>query len=142
MTIISATCAIGDELVDSGSFLRTQVSACGDMHILDGAPACAVTVHPGLSRHTRIGYGGVRLSEWGFAVRGWIKYRGNVEEALRNVSTMHDSLVGALVGGSIANCASLDTWVNTTSFDPDHAWNFGGPDYLLVTANVTAKEDP
>jgi hypothetical protein len=46
MTLVAATCALIDDIVDSGSFLRTQVSAC-DFGILDSMPACALTIRPG-----------------------------------------------------------------------------------------------
>lgn len=141
MTLVMATCAIIDDLVDSGSFLRTQVSAC-DYGILDSMPACAITLRPGLSPISYIAYGSVAEITWGLLAQGWIKDTGSVTETLGRIITIHDSLRGAIVGGSIANCASLTTRVVSISHSPDIVWNFGGPDYFLVTANVTAREDP
>lgn len=141
MTLLSATCALIDDICDSGSFLRTQVSAC-DFGILDTMPACALTVRPGQSSFEYIGYGGVSEDTWGITVEGWVKNLGSVEQTLANVIHMHDALKGAINSGSRANCASLTTRVVSMRHNPNEAFTFGGPDYLLVTANVTAREDP
>jgi hypothetical protein len=89
-----------------------------------------------------IGYGSVSDIRWGITVEGWVKHTGNVEETLANVIHMHDALRAAVTGGSRANCASLTTRVDSMRHNPNEAFTFGGPDYLLVTANVTAREDP
>lgn len=140
MTLRTAVCALVDGLVESGSFLRTQVSAC-DFGILDTMPASAVTVRPGLSSFTVIGYGGVTEDAWGLLVQGWIRDAGVVTETLTRVIEMHDALKGA-ISGSVTNSASLVSRVASISHSPDVVWNFGGPDYFLVTANVIAREDP
>jgi hypothetical protein len=141
VTLKAAASAIIDDLVESGSFLRTQVSAC-DYGILDTAPASAVTLRPGLSSFSYIGYGGVSEDTWGVLVQGWVKDTGSVTETLGRVIDMHDALKGAVNGGSNANNATLTTRVQSFQHDPNTVWNFGGPDYFLVTANVTAREDP
>jgi hypothetical protein len=141
MTLKAAASAIIDDLVDSGSFLRTQVSAC-DYGILDGGPACAVTLRPGLSSFSYIGYGGVSEDTWGVLAQGWVQDTGSVTETLGRVIDMHDALKGAVNGGSIANTPVLTTRVQSLTHNPDVVWNFGGPDYFLVTANVTVREDP
>jgi hypothetical protein len=142
MTSLATACAIVDELVDSGSFLRTQVSAC-DFGIMDTAPACAVTVRPAVSTfNTLAGYGHVSIDTWGYSVRGWVKDTGNVVQTLANVYHMQDALRGALTGGSIANCASLSTRVTSMTHNQENFYDFGGNDYLLVDAAVQATEDP
>jgi hypothetical protein len=105
-------------------------------------PACAITIRPGQTGITYIGYGNVSDISWGLTVEGWIKNLGNVEQTLANVIHIHDAMRAAIVSGSRANCASLTTWVDSMRHNPNEAFTFGGPDYLLVTANVTAKEDP
>jgi hypothetical protein len=144
MTLLAATCALVDDIVDSGSFLRTEVSAC-DFGVLGETAACAVTVRPGVSSFNYIGYGGVTECTWGLTVSGWVEDTGNVTETLANVIHMHDALraaIVAIVGGSRANCASLTTRVTAMSHNPDVVYNYGGPDFLLVNAMVTAREDP
>lgn len=141
MTLLAATCALIDDIVDSGSFLRTQVSAC-DFGILDSMPACAVTIRPSQSSMEYIGYGSVSDIRWGLNVEGWVKHTGDVEQTLANVIHIHDALRAAIIGGSRANCGSLTTWVDSMRHNSNEAFTFGGPDYLLVTANVTAREDP
>ena len=138
MSAITAACCLIDALVDSGSFLRTQVSAC-DFGIMNNAPACAVIVRPSVSNFSYdYGYNGRRT--WGWNVLGWIQGTADPEDILRRIITMHDSLYGALTGGSIANCASLTTRVRSISHDWTTITQISGRDYWLVQAAVTAEE--
>jgi hypothetical protein len=142
MTVKSAASAIVDDIVDSGSFLRTQVSAC-DFGVIDTGGACCVVVRPGFSSsHEYIGYGGVSEDSWRFRVMGYIKFSGDVADTMGKVLDMHDALKGAVNGGSRANCASLTTRVNSIEHNPDEMLEIGGMFYSQVTANVTAREDP
>jgi len=141
MTILAAACKLVDEIVDSGSFNRTEVSAC-DFGIMGLAPTCAVTIRPSNSSFRRIGYGSVGEQLWGFSVRGWVQDQGNVAELLANVYHMHDALYSSVNGGSIVNNEQYTTWIETFSHNQDNLWNFGGPDYQLVEAHVVVKEDP
>jgi len=142
MTIKAAASAIIDDLVDSGSFLRTQVSAC-DFGILDGGGGCAVIVRPGISSMNYIGFGGVSEDTWGFLVHGYVNDTGNVVETMTRVLDMHDALKGAINGGSNANNSQYTTRVVSTNHNPDATWvSLGGREFLLVTANVTTREDP
>jgi hypothetical protein len=139
MTIKTAASAIVDDLVDSGSFLRTQVSAC-DFGVLDNMSTCAVTVEPNLSTFRYIGYGGVREDSWGFMVTGWVRDMGDVEGTLGRMYDMHDALIGAVNGGSIANCASLYTRVESIQVLPP--LSLAGGDVFMVQANTVSREDP
>lgn len=141
MTMLKATCAIVDQFVESGSFLRTEISAC-DFGILDSGPTSAITVRPSVSSFTRIGYGGLSEDVWGFSVRGWVQDTGNVPKMLADVIHMHDAIKTTIAGGSMVNCASLSTWVVSMSHSQDNFWNFGGHDYLIVEATVQSREDP
>lgn len=141
MTMVKATCALVDQFVEAGSFLRTEVSAC-DMGILDTGPASAITIRPAVSSFTRIGYGGLSENVWGFSVRGWVQDMGNVVDLLANVVHIHDAIRETIAAGSMVNCASLTTWVTSMTHNQDTFWNFGGHDYLIVEATVQAREDP
>ena len=141
MTILGAACALVDDIVESGSFLRSQVSAC-DYGIMEENPACAVTIRPANSTFNYIGYGNVAEQTWGFSVRGWIKSEGDVEGSLADVFHMHDALYTAINGGSNANNSQYTTRVVAFVHNQDSLWNFGGPDYQLVEATVTVREDP
>jgi hypothetical protein len=142
VTIKAAASAIIDDLVDSGSFLRTQVSAC-DYGVLDTSGGCAVVVRPGNSTMEQIGYGGGELNTWGFIVQGYVRDTGNVTEFLGRVYDMHDALREAINTGTNANTAMLTTKVVSTLHSPDTSFvSPGGNDFSLVTANVTAREDP
>jgi hypothetical protein len=139
MTMMTAACALIDDLVDSGSFLRTQVSAC-DYGILDQMPACAVTLRPGLSTFDSEGFGHFFADHWGWSVEGWVQDSGDVEQTLKSIITMHDSLRGAIVAGSITNTNTRAAHVTSITHNPQSVWNFGGPDYFLVTATVQVSE--
>lgn len=141
MTIKTAACAIIDDLVDSGSFLRTQVSAC-DFGLLDAGPTCVVILRPGLSTFESVAYGGVLENTWGLIAQGWIKDTGSVTEDLGRVWDMHDALLGAISGGSNANGPTLLTRVVSMSHDPNSLFVFGGNGYFLVNATITSREDP
>ena len=141
MTILAAACRLVDEIVDSGSFARTEVSAC-DFGIMGLAPTCAITIRPSNSSFSRVGYGGVGEQRWGFSVRGWVKDAGDVKKLLTDVYHMHDAMYSSINGGSIANTDIYTTWVETIGHNQDNIWNFGGPDYQLVEAHVVVREDP
>jgi len=143
MTIKAAASAIIDDLVDSGSFLRTQVSAC-DYGILDTAGAgCAVVVRPGISTMSYVGFGGVSEDTWGFLAQGFVVETGDVVQTMTRVLEMHDALKGAIVAGSNANNSQYTTRVVSINHNPDATWlSLGGREYLLVTANITTREDP
>ncbi len=141
MTMLTATCALVDQFVEAGSFLRTEVSAC-DFGILDAGPTSAITIRPAVSSFNRIGYGGLSENVWGFSVRGWVRDKGSVTELLENVVHMHDAIRGTIAAGSMVNCASLTTWVTSMTHNQDVFWNVGGNDFLYVEATVQAREDP
>lgn len=142
MTAVLAACALVDDLVGSGSFTNLQVSACDYGILTTRANACAVTVRPALSGFEILGYGSVTKDVWGFQVDGWVQDSGDVVKTLANVIIMHDALKGAIVGGTVTNCASRQSRITSMQHVPDQAWNFGGPDYFKVTANVQVEEDP
>lgn len=141
MTILGAACALFDDIVESGSFLRTQVSAC-DFGILNDSPTCAVTIRPANSTFNYIGYGGVAEQTWGFSVRGWVKDTADVPKMLEDVYHMHDALYSAINSGSNANNQQYTTRVVSFVHNQDNIWNFGSTDYHLVEATVTVREDP
>jgi hypothetical protein len=141
VSIKTAASAIIDDLVSSGSFHRTQVSAC-DYGVLDMGGGCAVVVRPGLSTFQRIGYGGGREDTWGLTAEGYVQDTGNVAETLRAVLDMHAALIGAIDYGTDGNTDPLTTRVVSISHNPDVVYGFGGRDYFRVTANVQSREDP
>ena len=142
MTMKTAASAIIDDLVESGSFLRGQVSAC-DYGVLDTGGGCAVVVRPGNSSLEVIGYGGIELNTWGFTVQGYIKDQGNVVQLLTGVYDMHDALREAINTGTCANNTLMTTKVNGFLHNPDVSFiSPGGQDFALVTATVTTREDP
>jgi hypothetical protein len=141
MTAKASASAIIDDLVDSGSFLRTQVSAC-DYGILDRTTGCAVIVRPSNSSFELVGYGGGRIDTWGFAAEGFIRETGDVVETLTRVLDMQDALLGAISNGSNANCASVSTVVRSMGHNPNVFFEAGGNAFLMVTAQITSTEDP
>jgi hypothetical protein len=139
MTLKQAASDVVDYLVDSGSFLRTQISAC-DYGLLDTAGGCVVIVRPGLSSsHEQIGFGGVFEDTWRFRVTGYIRFDGDVIETMTRVMDMHDALKAGVVSGS---GASIMTRAVSIEHNPDEMLDVGGVYFSTVTANVTAREDP
>ena len=140
MTMVKAACCIIDDLVESGSFLRTQVSA-SDFGIMDNMPACAIVLRPSQTTLNRVAYGNIPEIFWGFQALCYLQDTGDVEETLGNIIQIHDSFERAIRSGCFANCGSLTTWVNGLSHNWNDIYNFGGPDYFLVTAAVVSRED-
>ena len=138
MTILAAACAFVDELVESGSFLRTQVSAC-DYGVLIGN-ACAVVVQPTTSTADEYAYGQIQRT-WRLRAECYIRDTGDVVETMSRVWHMHDAIDGAISGGSTLNTATR--LARATLFDrpPDVFAEFGGNDYIPVFVTVEVQEE-
>lgn len=139
MTIFTAACALVDTFVESGSFLRTEVSAC-DYGILDNIETSGIIIRPGVSTfESPFGY--AAHSSWGFGVEGYVRDEGDVVETMSRALQMHDVLYGALVTGSLANTQTLTTTIKSITHNPLDSWfTPGGTAFLMVTANTEVKE--
>ena len=142
MTALASASAIIDDLVESGSFLRTQVSAC-DYGILNKTTGCAVILRPSTATFVpHAAYGGGSIDTWGFIAECYIRHMKDPEVSLKNVIQMYDVIKTAVSSGSNANTIILTTKVNSISHNPNVFFTAGGADFLLVTANITSMEDP
>ena len=143
MTCLASASALVDAFVESGSFLRPQVSAC-DFGVIDvGGGACGIIIHPGVtSVNAALGYGGVSLDRWGYVVNGFIRLTQNPVVDLGRVYQMHDVIKTVLAGASKVNNVARTILDFSLSFDPNVTWSLGGADWLLVRATVSVEEDP
>jgi hypothetical protein len=142
VTIKSAASAIIDDLVDSGSFLRTQVSAC-DYGVMDTAAAgCAIVLQPSQSAFDLIAYGGVTYDTWGITAECYVRETGNVEQTLTRVWDIIDAVKTAINSGTCGNTATRVVQVNSINRPRAVYESLGGNDFLPVFVNIAAKEDP
>lgn len=139
MTILAAACAFVDEMVESGSFLRTQVSAC-DYGVLLGN-ACAIVVRPGTSTTTEYGFGLQTQRTWRLRAECYIRDTGDVVETMSRVWHMHDAVNGAITGGSTLQTATRLARATTFDHSPDVFAEFGGNDFIPVFVTVEVQEE-
>jgi len=144
MTILQAASALVDDLVASGSFSRSQVSAC-DYGVIDTSrAACAVILQPAQSSFTQIGYGGVSLDDWGITAECFIKVTGNSIETMSKCWHIIDAVKGAVNSGTITNCASLgrSAWATGATKSFGQVFSLHGHDIIPVFINILVREDP
>lgn len=141
MTIKAAASAIIDDLIESGSFLRRQVSAC-DYGVLDNTSGCAIVLQPGHSTFEVIAYGGVMENLWGIVAECYVRDTGIVTQTLTRTWDIIDAVEGAISGGSNANSGDLRTQVTTISRTRDLFVEFGGNDFIPVYVTIQVAEDP
>ena len=143
MTIKAAASALIDDLVDSGSFLRTQVSAC-DYGILDtpDAAGCAIVLQPSQSNFDLIAYGGVTNDIWGIGAECMVRDTGNAQETLTRVWDIVDAVKTAINSGTCGNTATRTSRVSSISRPRDVFISFHGNDFLPVYVNIVVQEDP
>ena len=138
MTILAAACAFVDELVESGSFLRTQVSAC-DYGVLIGN-ACAVVVQPGVSTVGEYAMGQLQRT-WRLRAECYIRDTGDVVETMSRVWHMHDAIDGAISSGSTLQTRHRQARATTFDRPADVFAEFGGNDYIPVFVTVEVQEE-
>jgi len=142
VTIKSAASAIIDDLVNSGSFLRTQVSAC-DYGVMDTAAAgCAIVIQPSQSTFNLIGYGGVTNDVWGITAECYVRETGNAEQTLTRVWDIIDAVKTAVNSGTCGNTTTRVVQVTNINRPRAVYESLGGNDFLPVFVNITAQEDP
>lgn len=141
MTILAAASALIDDLVDSGSFHRTQVSAC-DYGILDTSGAgCVVILQPGQSTFEMIGFGGPTWDMWGIVAECYIRMTGHSVPTLTKVWQIHD-VIKACVAGSNVNTGARMAEVTGMNRPQNTFFEIGGHDFLPVFVNIKVSEDP
>ena len=138
MTIKAAASALIDDLVDSGSFLRTQVSAC-DYGVLEGN-ACAIVVQPESSTLEEHVYGALERV-WGLRAECFIRDTGDVQATLTAVWDIHDAVDGAIASGSNLNTATRRARARAFTRAPDTFVEFQGNDYLPVYVLIEVREE-
>ena len=141
MTIKAAGSAIIDDLVDSGSFLRRQVSMF-DYGVLDNTSGCAIVLQPSNSTFEIIGYGGVTQDLWGIVAECYVRDTGIVSETLTRVWDIIDAVKGAVSGGLNGNSGDRTTKVSTITRTSNVFVEFGGNDFIPVYVTISVQEDP
>jgi len=140
MTIKSAASALVDDIVEAGSFSRTQVSAC-DYGVIEKT-ACALVIQPGESTFTVHSYGAVYEDAWGLRIEGFLQDTGKVPDTVAALYDFLDAIRGSVVGGSNLNTATRIGTLVSINYNPDVAWDYGGLEYLRVIAIMAVREDP
>jgi len=138
-TIKSCASALLDDLVDSGSFLRSQVSAC-DYAVLESGATCAIVVQPLTSTARPLTFGTQEYA-WGFRLECYVKDTGRVPDTLTRVYDIQDAVAGAIMTGSNLRTAERDARVTSFSRPPDSFVEFNGHDYLPVYISVTVTDE-
>jgi len=138
VTIVAAACAFVDEMVESGSFLRTQVSAC-DYGVLIGN-ACAIVVQPGTSTVDEYALGQLQRT-WRMRAECYVRDTGDVVETMARVWHMHDAVDGAISSGSTLQTPHRMARATTFDRPPDVFAEFGGNDYIPIFVTVEVQEE-
>lgn len=144
MTFLTTASALVDDFVRSGSFLRSQVSAC-DYGIIDTSKAgCVVVLQPAQTSYLVIGYGGVSLDSMGITAECYIKVTESVIDTLTKVWQIHDSVRGAVMSGCLAGSSypTLSVEVTGANKPRNQFLGLGGHDVIPVYVEIVVKEDP
>jgi len=141
MTIKAAGNAIINDLVESGSFLRRQVSM-NDYGVLDNTSGCAIVLQPGNSTFEVIAYGGVTRDLWGLVAECYVRDTGIVTETLTRTWDIIDAVMGAVSGGSNGNSGDMTSKVSTITKPRDTFVEFGGNDFIPIYVTIVVQEDP
>lgn len=140
-TIKNCASLIIDDLVASGSFLRTQVSACDYAILETSAATCAIVVQPLTSTARPLAFGTQEYA-WGFRLECYVKDTGRVPDTLTRVYDIHDAVAAAIMTGAcLHNDAGRDARVTSFSRPPDSFVEFNGHDYLPVYISVTVTDE-
>jgi hypothetical protein len=134
---VGALCV--DDLVDSGSFLSTQVSAC-DYGVLDTKAGCAIVVQPQSSTTTWATWNTAQFN-WGLRLECFIQDTGNPVQVLTRVWDIQDAVIGAILAGSNLNTAHRSARPVALDRPADTFVEFAGHDYVPVYVNVLVEEE-
>jgi len=137
-SIKTCASALIDDLVESGSFLRSQISAC-DYGVL-GSATCSIVVQP-LTSTTSWATWNTLDFIWGLRLECYIRDTNNPIEVLTMVWDMHDAILGAIMAGS--NLNTLHRKARPVSFErpPDTFAEYGGHDFVPVYITVAVEEE-
>jgi hypothetical protein len=127
------------DLIDSGSFLASEVSAC-DYGILNSCNTCAVMIAPGESEEALAVFGGDTDSEIELTLEIYLPERMDPTDALARRWQVHSVIPLAVQSGS--NLDRLNRVVRSFRFScPRNAFaEFGGQVFIPVYCTVTMGE--
>lgn len=140
-SILLCASALIDDLVESGSFSRTEVSAC-DYGVLNTCSGCAIIVEPTSSPIEPAAYG-TSFYGWGLLIRAFIRDRHTATETKTAVWDMYQAIAGAVANGSnLDNRADRRPQLISLDHPTDVYYTFGqGPDWIPVTGVIRVFEE-